>query len=1443
MNNKIDNNFNAFIYKSINSDLKGLSNKDAYEHYINIGINEGRRYKLVIPNDFDPKIYKEINNDLTNMSDEEAFQHYNNHGFYENRRYKILTDFDLKIYKKINDDLTNLSDEEAFQHYNNHGFFEDRKYKVETPNDFDPKIYKKINDDLNNLTDEEAFKHYNNQGFFENRQYKVETPHDSKKKNLYNFLPFKISYDISMYLNTSTIEYSKKSFIKESEIDKNIPRNKHNSKKKINIDLIGSCILIIDFSNLGGGTSFFIESIITRYKKCQTFLIARNFKSGIFFTINDDCELEQSYNQDDAVIFISNIKDKIEKIFINHTLNHSYYFLNNLFLLEKEITTITHDFSLLFNEYSMLYNDMDNYMFDETKQSKININKYNQIITQNVSNLYIYNNYIQDKNKIVITDLPDFKNSKDLINTSNSEIVIGIIGTINNLKGSEQLKQIIEYYEYTNIKVIVFGNTNIETIKNCYPYNNIDELNELLITHKPNILIELSIFHETYSYTLTIGMITQLPILYLKKNGISVIENRLSIYNKSYEFSTLHQMNILVKSKKQDFFYTIEPIIYFNDFWDDYFTRNSKIIIPDKIEMLNSLNILNFIPDINNYSNNIIISMTAIPNRFLSDEFINVLNSICNQIIKPKYIVINLCSVYKRNFEYNKDKFNIRINYIKENYDNIIINFSEDYGPITKIIGLIHLDEYMKNDIKNDFIIILDDDWKYKNTLTYYYKLVYSLYNCDAVFIDERNIINWDNNSEILTFNEIFYDNYQNFAYGWLSFSIKYKFIEKLYSYYNEIIKIKSDIIKHDDLIITLFYKVNKLYACGINIFMNINEKLEIDSIDALRCENNSWEFRDNLERYFLNYYDINYELLRNHLYIVNNNIYDYNIVIDNKISIRNNLFNVGNITYTPELNDFQNHHLDIKYYNKNIFILTITNFTNNYINNIDNLILNIDNDEIKINVSNESISNKKTFFYKYKNVLSKIDHKKYNFNIIQTYNNNNISINRLYSISTILSYLPDINYVFFNETNRTNYIYNYNIILLYIYNKLNIGAYKADFFRALYIYLNGGVYFDCKNILFRNINYLLDNEECYTQDIEDDHIYNGFIYCSLIHNNRIREYIKEIIYNIHNSLYLTSSLEITGPKLFGKFINTKTTNKTTNKKNANSDNWMDSYIVDSKTTEILIKNSYYNYYNESNYLNTDHYSILYANKLVYNQFINYDKINFIDHILWINLDRSNDRKNYMINILNNINIPNTRISAIDGKNEDVKSYINIEYEKELSNFEIGCNLSHIKAINYLNNLDGNYFMICEDDISFDNINLFKENLENIITNCPSFDILLLSKIFDMELNDLYTDWNNYFNINNIQIAGTGCYVISRSGINNIIKDAYYDSITKVFELNKDKKFDVSDIYIYKNLKTYVYKFDFIGIEGQTSTIHEDHIDWQQWCLINQKRIIINTLI
>ena len=51
MNNKY-NDFDPNIYKCINIDLKHLSDNEAYKHFLNFGIKEGRKYKIVIPSDF-----------------------------------------------------------------------------------------------------------------------------------------------------------------------------------------------------------------------------------------------------------------------------------------------------------------------------------------------------------------------------------------------------------------------------------------------------------------------------------------------------------------------------------------------------------------------------------------------------------------------------------------------------------------------------------------------------------------------------------------------------------------------------------------------------------------------------------------------------------------------------------------------------------------------------------------------------------------------------------------------------------------------------------------------------------------------------------------------------------------------------------------------------------------------------------------------------------------------------------------------------------------------------------------------------------------------------------------------------------------------------------------------------------------------------------------------
>ncbi len=220
-----------------------------------------------------------------------------------------------------------------------------------------------------------------------------------------------------------------------------------------------------------------------------------------------------------------------------------------------------------------------------------------------------------------------------------------------------------------------------------------------------------------------------------------------------------------------------------------------------------------------------------------------------------------------------------------------------------------------------------------------------------------------------------------------------------------------------------------------------------------------------------------------------------------------------------------------------------------------------------------------------------------------------------------------------------------------------------------------------------------------------------------------------------------------------------------------------------------------------------------------------YNKINFIDGIIWINLDRSIERRNKMEQILSNINIPNYRISAIDGKELIVPNYT---FERKMSNYEIACTLSHIKAIKYLSELSGNYFMICEDDICFNNLAFFTEDLKTIIEKSPEFDILMIHKIYLCKLDKEYTDWNDHINKFGIdfQIGGTACYIISRNGINNILK--------------KNDNFDVADMYLYKNIKTFTYKYNFVSVQGLDSEIHNNHLSYQNNCEKNQNKLVIN---
>jgi len=223
-------------------------------------------------------------------------------------------------------------------------------------------------------------------------------------------------------------------------------------------------------------------------------------------------------------------------------------------------------------------------------------------------------------------------------------------------------------------------------------------------------------------------------------------------------------------------------------------------------------------------------------------------------------------------------------------------------------------------------------------------------------------------------------------------------------------------------------------------------------------------------------------------------------------------------------------------------------------------------------------------------------------------------------------------------------------------------------------------------------------------------------------------------------------------------------------------------------------------------------------------------KINGISKIVWINLEESNDRANYMNELLKNINIPNIRINAIDGRKSNLINEINnFKMHGSLSNKQIACTLSHIKAILSLKNEDGDYFMICEDDISLNNIEYFPNNidLKYIIDNAPKdFDILMIYKTSYDTITEIYADWNEYYN-KGTTIYGAVSYIISNKGIDNFINNVC-NYIDEKLLLNPNIEFDVSDKFIYKNLKTYVYKYNYITSIDQESTMDSNLTFYRQ---------------
>ncbi len=116
------NLFDAASYRSLNSDLQSFSDEQAWSHFQEYGLKEGREFSPFV----DLNFYRASNSDLASFSNQELYSHLCEYGVAEGRRFSPF--FDLNFYHNQNSDLASFNNEQLFEHLRNHGIAEGRQF-------------------------------------------------------------------------------------------------------------------------------------------------------------------------------------------------------------------------------------------------------------------------------------------------------------------------------------------------------------------------------------------------------------------------------------------------------------------------------------------------------------------------------------------------------------------------------------------------------------------------------------------------------------------------------------------------------------------------------------------------------------------------------------------------------------------------------------------------------------------------------------------------------------------------------------------------------------------------------------------------------------------------------------------------------------------------------------------------------------------------------------------------------------------------------------------------------------------------------------------------------------------------------------------------------------------------------------------------------------------
>ena len=224
-------------------------------------------------------------------------------------------------------------------------------------------------------------------------------------------------------------------------------------------------------------------------------------------------------------------------------------------------------------------------------------------------------------------------------------------------------------------------------------------------------------------------------------------------------------------------------------------------------------------------------------------------------------------------------------------------------------------------------------------------------------------------------------------------------------------------------------------------------------------------------------------------------------------------------------------------------------------------------------------------------------------------------------------------------------------------------------------------------------------------------------------------------------------------------------------------------------------------------------------------------KLKGLPPVYCINLDGEPHRWQSMENMLKYWEVENyIRISAYDGREDDLSDILKGRYPDQMSSGEVGCVTSHLKALKEFLKTDAPCVLIMEDDCDIGTVAHWNFTWKDFFSKVPyDYDVVQLAIINPAQVHlQMHRRFVNDFS--------TACYIITRHHAEKLVRLHCRGDKYKLDQGVKPRA--VADDLIYNSGNTFAIPLFLYKIE-LGSSIHDIHVDvfhkssydglWQFW--------------